>query len=127
MVIQDYRDLIAWQRSLDFIEEIYRLTQSFPASERFGITAQMRRASVSVSTNIAEGSGRATTPDLLNFLSQSRGSLKESESLVYVSQRLGFLSETQGMRSLELANEVARIMAGLRASVARGNKRPPRR
>jgi four helix bundle protein len=127
MLIRDYRDLIAWQRSLDLIEEVYRLTQSFPRSEQFGLTSQMRRASVSVSSNLAEGSGRATTLDLLNFLSHSRGSVKETESLVFVSERLRFATAGECQRALELTDEVARLVSGLRSSVSASNKRPTRR
>ena len=123
MVVRDFRDLIAWQRSLDLVEEIYRVTQSFPPEERFGITAQMRRASVSVSTNIAEGSGRATSLDLLNFLSHSRGSLKETESLIYTSQRLRFVTDSDCVRALALSEEVAKVVSGLRSSIETGRKR----
>ena len=90
--IRDFRDLIVWQRSVDFIVEVYQLTRRFPVDERYGITSQLRRAAVSVSSNIAEGSGRTSLPDRRNFLGFSRGSMKESESLLLVSQRLGFVS-----------------------------------
>ena len=86
MRVRNYRDLVVWQRAVDFVAEIYRITARFSRDERFGLTAQLRRASVSVCANIAEGSGRATSRDLLNFLSHARGSLKEAESMVLVAQ-----------------------------------------
>ena len=69
MRVRNYRDLVVWQSAVEFIAEIYRISAGFPREERFGLTAQVRRASVSVAANIAEGSGRATSRDLLSFLS----------------------------------------------------------
>ena len=123
MSVRDYRDLIAWQKSVDFIEEIYRLTRSFPKEEQFGMVTQMRRAAVSVSANIAEGSSRATSRDYLNFISQARGSLREVESLVLVSKRLHFATAEECVRSTDLADEISRILSGLRAAIAKKNKR----
>jgi four helix bundle protein len=114
-----FRDLPVWQRAVDLAEQVYLLSTRFPSDERFGITSQMRRASVSVSSNIAEGSGRGTTPDLRNFLSYSRGSTKETESLVLVSTRLGFASEVDAARVLSLTDEVSRMLYGFRESLRR--------
>ena len=122
MPVQNFRDLIAWQRSIDFVVEVYDLSREFPADERFGLTSQLRKAAISISSNIAEGSGRASTRELLNFLNISRGSLKESESLLVVSQRLGFSTEDQCIRSFALADEIGRLTAGLRASLQRSSR-----
>ena len=90
--MKGYRDLPVWQRSVDLAVEVFRLAKQLPWEERFGITSQLKRASVSVSSNIAEGSGRHTTPDLRKFLSYSRGSVKETESLLIVCNRVELLS-----------------------------------
>ena len=119
MPIRHFRELIVWQRSIDLIAEVYRLTRQFPADERFGITSQLRSATVSVSSNIAEGSGRAATKDLLHFVSMSRGSIRESESLLLVSQRLDFLTPDAAAAAMGLTDEVSRMLASLRSSLQR--------
>ena len=126
MRVRNYRDLVVWNRAVEFVAEIYRISARFPREEKFGLTAQARRASVSVSANIAEGSGRATTRDLLNFLSHARGSLKEAESIVLVAQRLGFVSAADCIEALRLADETSRMLVGLRVSLRKRNRRPPR-
>lgn len=78
--IRSHRDLIAWQKAVDLGLEVYRLTRSFPDAERFGLISQLRRAGVSVSSNIAEGYGRGTTADYLRFLRAARGSLYEIDT-----------------------------------------------
>ncbi len=119
MRVRNYRDLVVWQRAVEFVAEIYRISAGFPPEERFGLTAQVRRASVSVSANIAEGSGRATSRDLLNFLSYARGSLKEAKSMVFVAQRLRFVSAADCVEAVRLADETSRMLTGLRASIAK--------
>ena len=125
MRIRDYRDLLVWKRAVDFAAEIYRLSAGFPRQEQFGLIAQIRTASVSVSANIAEGSGRATSRDLLNFLSHARGSLKEAECLVYVAQRLAFAKADDCLGALRLADETSRMLAGLRATIRKQNRKGP--
>jgi four helix bundle protein len=88
-----------------------------------GLTAQVRSASVSVSANIAEGSGRATSRDLLNFLSYARGSLKEAKSMVFVAQRLRFVSAADCVEAVRLADETSRMLAGLRVSIEKRVRR----
>ena len=90
-MLRSYRDLAVWKRSVLLVAEVYRVTRTLPSDERFGLTAQMRRASVSVSCNIAEGYGRATRGEYLNHLSIARGSLYEVEALIEVCQSLSFL------------------------------------
>jgi len=123
MRIRNYRDLVVWKRAVEFVAEIYRISATFPREERFGLTAQLRRASVSVSANIAEGSGRATSRDLLNFLSYARGSLKEAESMVFVAQRLRFVSAPDCIEALRIADETSRMLAGLRLSIEKRTER----
>ena len=124
MPVRYYRDLVVWQRAVEFVVELYRLSATFPRDERFGLTAQLRRASVSVAANIAEGSGRATSRDLMNFLSYARGSLNEAESMVFVAQRLGLVRADDCIPALRLADETSRMLTGLRLSIRKRNRTP---
>ena len=119
MPVKDYRELIAWQKAMDLVELVYRATDGFPRKEVYGLTSQMRRAVVSVPCNIAEGQARSTTRDFLNFLSIATGSLKEVETQVLISQRLGYLDEPQTSRLLDLTTEVGRVVSGLTNSLRR--------
>jgi four helix bundle protein len=92
--INSYKDLIVWQKSLDLAVEIYKLSSLFPKEEVYGLTSQIRRASCSVSLNIAEGFGRNTTKSYVSFLYIAEGSLREVESAVILSNRLGFVKES---------------------------------
>ena len=112
--VRDFRDLIVWQRSVEFAVEVYALSRQFPADERFGLTSQLRRSALSVSSNIAEGSGRGSLRDRRNFYGMSRGSLKESESLLLVSQRLDFVSEARCRSAMAFADETSRMLTKLR-------------
>lgn len=93
--IQSYRDLRVWQGGMELVESVYRATAAFPPDERFGLTSQIRRASVSVPSNIAEGWGRASRGEYRQFLRYAQGSLREAETQWLIAGRLGFLgSET---------------------------------
>ena len=118
-MIQDFEDLLVWQKAVDLAANVYDLTARFPASERFGLTSQLRRAAVSVSSNIAEGNGRATTNDYLNFLSHSRGSTFETRSLLRVSTRVDLVRRAEVEPFYELTNEIGRMLSGLRTSLKR--------
>lgn len=85
MPVRSYRDLIAWQKSIDFVTEIYRCTRTFPKEETYGLMSQLRRAAVSVPSNIAEGHARLTTGEFRQFLGQSLGSLTEIESQIQIA------------------------------------------
>ena len=93
-IVNSYKDLIVWQKSLDLTVEIYKLSSLFPKEEVYGLTSQIRRASCSVSLNIAEGFGRNTTKSYVSFLYIAEGSLREVESAVILSNRLGFVKES---------------------------------
>jgi four helix bundle protein len=125
MRINDFRDLEVWQRSVDLAVEVHRTTRQFPREERFELTSQLRKAVVSISSNIAEGSGRSTTKDLLNFLSTSRGSLRETESLLIVSVRLGFATESDMDPLFDLVHRIGRMLTALRKKLR--SKLKPRR
>ena len=91
--IESYRDLQVWQRGVDLTERIYQATRPFPSNERFGLVAQLRRAAVSIPSNIAEGWGRMSTAEFVRFLSIAHGSLTEVETQIIVSHRLGFIND----------------------------------
>jgi four helix bundle protein len=113
MSINSYRDLVAWQRSRVLIKVTYDLTRLFPPEEKFGLTSQMRRAAVGVLSNIAEGYGRNSQQDYLQFLRITRGSLFELEAQSLAAMDLEFLA-AEGQAALQEAiNEVAKPLSGL--------------
>ena len=93
MTAKSYRDLIVWQKGMDLVEVLYRCSQAFPPDERFGLTSQLRRAAVSIPSNIAEGNSRGTTKDFLKFLDIAYGSLAEVETQVQIANRLRYLND----------------------------------
>jgi four helix bundle protein len=112
-VSYSYRDLVAWQRAKDLSVAVYKATADFPKSEIYGLTAQIRRASVSVFSNIAEGQGRISKGEFLQFLGHARGSLLELRSQLEVSVDLGFLSKEEFGRLDDTASHVQRLINGL--------------
>src|SRR6195256_1326481 len=92
----DYKELAAWQRSMDLAREVYRCTRPFPRDELFGLCSQTRRAAVSVPSNIAEGKGRYSKKELIQFLYKARGSLMELETQTILARDLEFLTEETG-------------------------------
>ena len=91
MRVQSYRDLRVWKTAVDLTLEVYRITESFPTSERFALTSQLRRASVSIASNIAEGHARSTRGEYRNFLSIARGSAIEVEVQLFLAERIGYV------------------------------------
>jgi four helix bundle protein len=122
MAVKDYRELIVWQKAMDLVEKVYLLTAKFPKEEIYGLTAQIRRAAVSIPSNVAEGQGRHTTRDFLNFLSIAHGSLKEVETQILIAERLAFVDPNQASELTVLTEEVGRLISGLRNSLK--NKLP---
>src|SRR6476619_4506190 len=94
MALSRYQELIVWQRAMDLVTRVYEATETFPQKELFGLTNQIRRAAVSVPSNIAEGQGRNTTADYLRFLSIARGSLQELETQILIASRLRYMETT---------------------------------
>src|SRR5438067_1213585 len=121
MGVKSYKDLILWQKAMDLVTIVYRNTLAFPKDEVYGLRQQLRRAAVSIPSNIAEGQCRSTTKDFLNFLAIARGSLAEVETQVLIAQRLAYLSEAQVAELLNLIDEVGRILSGLRNSLGNGS------
>lgn len=119
MKVRNYTELVVWQKAMDLVELVYKVTASFPNDERFGLTSQMRRAAVSIPCNIAEGQGRTTTRDFLHFLSISYGSLREVETQIWIAQRLAYLKEESATNVFQLTAEVGRLINGLSNSLRR--------
>ena len=118
MPSQNYRDLIVWQKAMDLVELVYRTSRCFPKDELYALTNQIRRAAVSIPSNIAEGQGRGGDPELLRFLRIAHGSLRELETQILIAQRLGYISVTDSAKSTEMAAEVGRLLNGLIRSKA---------
>jgi four helix bundle protein len=113
LALKQYRELIVWQKAVSFVESIYRATENFPQKEIYGLTSQIRRAAISIPSNIAEGQGRNTTRDFLHFLSIAQGSLMEVETQITIAERLGYLEKQQESNLLELSAEIGRLLNGL--------------
>ena len=106
----NYQDLLVWLKSMDFVEEVYRLTRSLPREEIYGPTSQLRRAAVSIPSNIAEGHGRSSDRDFATFLSYAKGSACESATHLMLCVRLGYLQQAQEERVLGLCSEIQNIL-----------------
>jgi four helix bundle protein len=118
MTVRSYKDLIAWQKAMDLVSLVYRATQRFPQHELFALSNQLRRGAVSIPSNIAEGQGRGTTKDFLQFLSIARGSLQEVETQLLIAARLGYLDEQTLSPLTEATTELGRIISGLRSGLS---------
>jgi four helix bundle protein len=116
-MVQHYKQLIAWQRAVDLVVDAYGVSEKFPRHEIYGLTSQLRRAAVSVPSNIAEGSGRRSGGEFLQFLGHSYGSLCELETHIIVADRLCYIDSALGNSFLERSEEVGRITNGLIASL----------
>lgn len=114
-----FEKLDVWQKSVEFADRVYAVTKSFPSDERFGLTSQMRRAAVSISSNIAEGSGRSSDKDFAHFLEIAYGSLMEVVSQSQVAVRQAFLEQQSRDALHERAEELARMLSGLKSSLLR--------
>jgi four helix bundle protein len=112
-----FKDLLVWRKGIQLVKEIYKLTKPFPADERFGLVSQMRRAAVSIPSNIAEGQARKTTGEFIQFLSHAEGSLAELDTQIVLAVELGYSSNAQVASATELASELKRMLNGLRRTL----------
>ncbi len=117
--ITSYRDLIAWQKSMDLVELVYEGSRDFPKVEIYGLTSQIRRCAVSIPANIAEGYGRNSDGSFLQFCRISQGSLRELETHILLSSRLGFLKPDKTNDLLARADEIGKVLNGLMKSIER--------
>ena len=113
---QSYKDLVVWQKAMDFTADVYLVTRTFPKEELYGLTSQLRRAAVSVPSNIAEGQGRLSPGEFRQFLGHARGSLLEIETQLELATRLHYLKSEDSGRLLRSSAEVGRILNGLLGS-----------
>ena len=117
MAVTHYQDLIAWQKAMDLVEAVYRITRQFPRDELYGLTNQVRRAAVSVPSNIAEGQGRGVGAEFAHQLRIANGSRQEVETQILIAQRLHYITSEEAGPVLGAAAEVGRLIAGLHRSV----------
>jgi len=116
--VRSHRYLIVWQKAMDLVDRVYDLAESFPANEGYGLTSQITRAVVSVPANIAEGQARSTAKDFANFLAIARGSLMETETLLMVALRRGYVTEAAASDTLSGITEVSKMLTSLRHRIA---------
>ena len=115
---QNYKDLVVWQKAIELAKIIYQLTKDFPAEERFGLVSQMRRAAVSIPSNIAEGQARRTTPEFIQFISHAEGSAAELDTQIILSVELKFCEKETALPLYELLDEVRRMLNALRRKLS---------
>jgi len=108
-----YREIKLWQKAIELVADIYSCTRSFPREELYGLAGQLRRAAVSIASNIAEGKGRRTDREFLQFLHHARGSVFEVETQLTIASRLGYMPEAEVLRGGDSASEIARMLNGL--------------
>jgi four helix bundle protein len=118
-----HRNLVAWQKGMDLVMEVYKLTQAFPARELYGLSSQLRRAAMSVPSNIAEGASDRTHSQFSHFLSNTLGSLNEIDTQLELSFRLGYISEKDYHHISRLLDECLAVTYGLRKSIVSKAKR----
>ena len=121
--MRNHKDLIVWQKSMALVKRVYEVTRAFPHEEMFGLTSQMRRAAVSIQSNIAEGYGRIYDKERINFLSIALGSASELETQLMISEDLGFTANGDNAELSSLNNEVIRMLTSLIKGI-RGDKSP---
>jgi four helix bundle protein len=119
MTVRNYSELIAWQKAMDLVAMVYANTKGFPNDELYGLTNRIRRAVVSIPSNIAEGQGRRSTNEFVRYLSMAHGSLREVETQYWIAERLGYLLEPASRELMNSASEVGRLINGLINSLKR--------
>jgi four helix bundle protein len=117
MGLKSFHELIVWQQAMELTERVYRETAVFPRAEIYGLTSQMRRASVSVPSNIAEGQARNTRGEFVQFLGHAMGSLAELDTQAELARRLSFLSATAHQELSQQIEQVGRLLNGLKRSL----------
>ncbi|MEW6381451.1 MAG: four helix bundle protein [bacterium] len=118
MQVKSYKDLVVWQKAMDLVEMVYQATKGFPREELYGLTNQVRRAAVSVPSNIAEGHARNSTAEYRNFLSMARGSLAEVETQLLIAERLKYTDPGQLTELLSLQMEINKMTNALISKLA---------
>lgn len=112
--VKSHEDLVVWQKAVDLVARVYQLIRKFPATEAYGLTAQITRSATSIPANIAEGRGRFTRKEYANFVSIARGSLMETRNYLTIAVRVGYLSEADSAPALSLVTEIGKMLTALR-------------
>ena len=121
-----FKELLVWQKSINFVTEIYKETESFSKSEMYGLVSQIRRATVSIASNIAEGNSKRSVPDYVQFLRISRGSCAEVETQLIISKNLGFLNEKKSLKLNQDITEISKMLNGRIDSLKQSTNLPPK-
>ena len=124
MGLQKYEDLIVWQKAMDLVVEVYRLAKLLPSDEIYALSSQMKRAAVSIPSNIAEGQERKTTKDFINYLHIAKGSKGELETLLLICVRLQYLTQSQIATAQNLLGEIGKMLNALIQCLAAKFPRP---
>ena len=127
MEIKSHHDLVVWQRAMDLIEGVYGLARHLPRDEQYGLISQLKRAAVSIATNIAEGRARSSRKDFSSFLHISKGSLMEVEILIQVALRLRYATKPQTAKPLALIDETGRMLSSMLARLQQPRSSPEAR
>jgi four helix bundle protein len=114
---KSYRELLVWQKAMVLVRDVYAATKLFPKEEMYGLASQLRRASVSIPSNIAEGQARYSAKEFHHFLSTARGSLTEAETQILIAEDLGYLSRQLAQELLKKTAEIGRMLNGLISSI----------
>jgi len=117
MAVQSYRDLKVWNTAVQLALEVYRITESFPQSERFGLTSQLRRAAVAVASNIAEGHARSTRGEYRNSLSVARGSAIEVEVQLFLAEQIGYVQSPTLIKARRYCESISRMITTLKRAL----------
>ena len=120
--VESFKDLIVWQRGIELVNDIYKLTKHFPKDELYGITSQIRRAAISIPANVAEGWGRGTTKNYIQFLEISRGSLFELNTLIIISYNQDYVTRENCDAIENKINEIGRMLNALITKLESKNK-----
>ena len=117
MKSSDFRELKVWQKAMDLTVEIYSIVKLLPQEETYALSGQMRRAAVSIPSNIAEGQGRDTMKEFIRFLAVARGSLRELSTQLEIGERVGYLEQSQTLKAKELIEEIDKMLNALSKSL----------
>ena len=117
--MRPHQKLEAWSKAIELVTDLYKCTERFPATERYGLTSQLRRAAISIAANIAEGAGRRSKREFAHFLSNSQGSASEVETELIIAHKLGYLDEKTFSRLLSQLDRISRLITGLGRYITR--------
>lgn len=118
-IVKTYRDLVVWQKAISFVTDVYKLTKVFPKYEQFGLVSQMRRCSVSIPSNIAEGYGRRSSGDYVRFLQISMGSIFEIQTQLQIALNLQFVGPRESDQIYEGSREIERMLSSLLSKLSK--------